>query len=233
MQAQKQLMTAILAAFGQDGDINLHEYPIHISYHTTLRLEGEVANIIAKRKARRIAMQLSGLMIIEDRLRLRPGERRNGKALQDALVDALSQEPAFRDIAVRAGHTAPDGADQWIGIDVDGCVACLDGQVGSLSHRRLAEVIAWWVPGSCNVQNHLRVRPAEQDNDDEISDAIRMVLEKDPMLHAENITIHTRERQVTLEGLVHGPEQRRMAVYDCWYVPGVHAVRDRLQVLSQ
>ena len=225
---QKDLVAALLAALEKDADINLHDSPIRVTYHSALRLEGEVANIIVKRKARRIAMQVSGLTEIEDHLLLRPGERRSGKALQDAALDALSQEPAFRDIAVR---TAVDGAaGQCIAVTALDSVLRLEGQVGSLSHRRLAEVIAWWVPGSCDVHNHIRVRPAEKDNDDEITDAVLMVLEKDPMLHAETLTVHTREREVTLAGAVHSDEQRRMAIYDCWYVPGVHEVHDRMQV---
>lgn len=232
MQTQKELVSALLAALAQDGDINLHEYPIRITYQDTLQLEGEVANIIAKRKARRIALQLSGLPNIEDHLHLRPGEHRSGKALQDATVDALAQEPAFRDIRVYSGQATPPDIEQWISTSANGCVVRLDGQMSSLSHRRLAEVIVWWVPGICDVHNHLRVRPAEQDNDGEISDAIRMVLEKDPLLHAENISANTRGRVVTLEGYVHSPEQRRMAVYDCWYVPGVHDVRDCLRLFQ-
>ena len=226
---QKDLVATLLAALEKDADINLHESPIRVTYHGSLRLEGEVANIVVKRKARRIAMQLSGLSEIEDHLLLRPGERRSGKALQDAALDALSQEPAFRDIAVRAGQSF-DGAGQCICVSALDSVLRLDGHVGSLSHRRLAEVIAWWVPGSCDVHNHLRVRPAEKDNDDEVTDAVLMVLEKDPMLHAETLTVHTRDREVTLSGAVHSDEQRRMAIYDCWYVPGVHEVHDRMQV---
>jgi osmotically-inducible protein OsmY len=231
MHTQKELISALLAAFAQEGDINLHEYPIRITCQDTLRLDGEVANIIAKRKARRIALQISGLSNIEDHLHLRPGEHRHGKALQDATVEALAQEPAFRDIRVYDGYEAQAETGQWISASVDGCVVRLDGQVSSLSHRRLAEVISWWVPGSCDVHNHLRVRPSEQDNDGEISDAILMVLEKDPLLHAENIRVNTHERTVTLKGLVHSPEQGRMAVYDCWYVPGVHDVHDHLRTL--
>ena len=230
--AQKDLAAALLAALENDADINLHESPIRVTYGTSLRLEGEVANIIVKRKARRIAAQLSGLADIEDHLRLRQGERRSGRALQDAVVDALSQEPAFRDIAVHPGATETQGGRDWIGVTVEGCVVRLDGQVGSLSHRRLTEVITWWVPGSCDVHNHMRVRPAEKDNDGEITDVVLMVLEKDPLLHAETISVHTRDRVVTLDGTVHSDEQRRMAVYDCWYVPGVHEVHDRLQVQS-
>ena len=57
-----------------------------------------------------------------------------------------------------------------------------------------------------------------------------MVLEKDPLLHAETLRVHTHNREVTLQGMVHSDEQRRMAIYDCWYVPGVHEVHDRMQV---
>jgi osmotically-inducible protein OsmY len=227
---QKDLIAALLAALEKDPDINLHESPIHVTYHDSLRLEGEVANIVVKRKARRIAMQLSGLVDIQDHLRLRPGERRIGKALQDAVVSALSQEPAFRDIAVHPGPDQERGARDWIGVETQDSVVRLAGRVGSLSHRRLAEVITWWVPGSCDVHNHMRVHPVEKDNDDEISDAVRMVLEKDPLLHAETIGVQTRGREVTLQGSVHSGEQRRMAIYDCWYVPGVHEVHDHMRV---
>jgi osmotically-inducible protein OsmY len=227
---QKDLVAALLAALEKDPDINLHESPIHVTYHDSLRLEGEVANIIVKRKARRIAMQLSGMSDIEDRLLLRPGERRHGKALLDAVVSALSQEPAFRDLAVHPHPARETGDRDWIGVDVTECVVRLDGQVGSLAHRRLAEVIAWWVPGSCDVHNHMRVKPPEKDNDGEITDAVSMVLEKDPLLHAESISVRTKDQAVTLSGSVHSHEQRRMAIYDCWYVPGVHEVHDRMQV---
>lgn len=232
MQQNKDLATALLAAFEKDPDINLHGAPIHVSLNgQVLRLQGEVANIIVKRKARRIAMQISGLSDIEDQLHLRPGQVRTGKALLDAVVDALSQESAFRDMAVHPIPPPDNLTVDWIGVSVDGCIVRLDGTVGSLSHRRLAEVIAWWVPGSCDVHNHMRVQPAEKDNDDELADAILMVLEKDPLLHAENIRAHAKSRVVTLSGTVHSQEQQRMAIYNCWYVAGVHEVISELQII--
>lgn len=234
MQAHTNLSAALLAAFERDPDINLHESPIRISSQDGLRLEGVVSNIIVKRKARRIALQLSGLSDIEDHLRLRTGDPRTGKALLDAVVNALSQEPAFRDMAVHP-IPPPQGsavAHGWIGVSVDEYRVRLDGVVGSLSHRRLAEVITWWVPGCADIHNHLRVQPAEKDNDDELSDAILLVLEKDPLLHAENIRAHVKHRAITLTGTVHSEEQRDMAIHDCWYVPGVHEVHSELQVLK-
>ncbi|MGH8372998.1 MAG: BON domain-containing protein [Gammaproteobacteria bacterium] len=233
MQQHKDLVAALLAAFEKDPDINLHESPIRVSYKQNLRLEGKVANIIVKRKARRIATQLSGLSNIEDQLYLRPGQVRSGKALLDAVVDALSQEPAFRDMTVHPIPPPENSMPGWIGVSVDDCVVRLDGVVSSLSHRRLAEVIAWWVPGSCDVHNHLRVQPAEKDNDDELIDAILMVLEKDPLLHAEDIRAHAKARTITLTGTVHSQEQQHMAIYDCWYVAGVHDVHSELRVIGQ
>src|SRR5579859_1157055 len=132
LMPQKDLAAALLAALENDAHINLHESPIRVTYGTSLRLEGEVANIIVKRKARRIAMQLSGLTDIEDRLLLRPGERRSGKALQDAVVDALGQEQAFLYVTVGPGEPAA-GAEHWIAVSVTDCVVRLDGSLGSLS----------------------------------------------------------------------------------------------------
>ena len=231
MQQHKDLAATLLAAFENDPDINLRESPIRVSYGQNLRLEGQVANIIVKRKARRIAMQISGLSDIDDQLHLRPGQVRTGKALLDAVVDALSQEPAFRDMTVHPIPPPDSSTIGWIGVSVEGCIVRLDGVVGSLSHRRLAEVIAWWVPGSCDVHNHVRVQPAEKDHDGELVDAVLMVLEKDPLLHAEDIRAHAASRIVTLTGTVHSHEQQRMAIYDCWYVAGVHGVHADLQVL--
>src|SRR5690242_18978144 len=79
----------------------------------------------------------------------------------------------------------------------------------------------------------MRVRPAEKDNDGELTDAVTMVLEKDPLLHAETLSVHTKERVVTLSGAVHSEEQRRMAIYDFWYVPGVHEVHDHMQIRGE
>lgn len=46
------------------------------------------------------------------------------------------------------------------------------------------------------------MRPDQQDTDDEITDALRVVYDKDPMVHSGQIGIRTRDREVTLGGLV-------------------------------
>jgi osmotically-inducible protein OsmY len=94
----------------------------------------------------------------------------------------------------------------------------------------LAGVLAWWVPGSRDVVNGLEEAPPEEDNDDEVTDAVRLVLEKDPFVNADQIRISTQNYVVTLEGLVLNKEVKEMAEFDAWYVFGVDKVVNKLIV---
>jgi osmotically-inducible protein OsmY len=95
----------------------------------------------------------------------------------------------------------------------------------------VAGVLAWWTPGCRDVLNGLKVVPPESDNDDEIADAVRLVLEMDPVLpRAEEIALRVRGRAVTLEGVVPSEEQRRRAESDAWFVLGVEKVVNRILV---
>jgi len=226
------LVTTILAALEHDPDINLHETPIKVSFAGTLRLEGEVADIVAKRKALRIAARVAGTETIDDRLRVRPGAPRSDADVLHSALNALGQEGAFRNLIVRADGGVPADHSDYICVAVRDGVVYLAGEVGSLSHRRLAEVIAWWVPGSRDVDNRLHVHPPELETDDEITDVVRLVLDKDPSLDATQIRVTTRHREITLDGVVHSEEVKHMATEDCWYIPGVHGVHNRIQVRS-
>jgi osmotically-inducible protein OsmY len=107
---------------------------------------------------------------------------------------------------------------------VDAGVVTLDGQVPSLSHKRLAGVLAWWVPGSREVVNGLGVEPSQEDNDEEITEAVRLVLGKDPFVWADHIRVHTKERVVSSDSI------RGMAEFDAWYIFGVDKVINQLAV---
>ncbi len=100
----------------------------------------------------------------------------------------------------------------------------------SLTHKRLAGVLAWWVPGSRDVVDGLGVEPPEQDHDGEVTDAVRMVLEKDPLVDAARVRVSATNYVVTLEGLVPSESEREMAELDAWYVLGVDKVVNRIEV---
>ena len=70
----------------------------------------------------------------------------------------------------------------------------------------------------------MQVTPPEADSDGEIADALRLVLEKDPLIHADQIGIRVKNRIVTLTGLVGNKEEKKMAELDAWYLLGVNKV---------
>lgn len=52
-----------------------------------------------------------------------------------------------------------------------------------LTQKRLAGVLAWWVPGSRDVINRMEVlseQPDQPDSDEELEKAVRIVLKKRP-----------------------------------------------------
>lgn len=100
-------------------------------------------------------------------------------------------------------------------VSVKAGIVTLDGWVLSLSHKRMAGVLAWWTSGCRDVVDCLEVLPPEQDNDDEVSDALSLVL--DPLIpHPEQIHVQTRNYVVTLEGLVNTETEKARAEQDAW-----------------
>jgi osmotically-inducible protein OsmY len=215
-----------------------HRHSLHIAFDgDALTLEGEVADISVKKLVLERAAAVPGVRGIVDRLRVAPALRMGDGEIRDHVRDALLGEPALAECALyvldgerREVARAPAEARGRIDVRVEDGVVTLDGEAPSLSHKRLAGVLAWWVPGSRDVVNGLGVEPPEEDNDDEITDALRIVLEKDPGVDASRITIRTRNAVVTLEGVVPTTGEREMAERDAWYVFAVDGVVNRLEV---
>lgn len=230
------LTHALMAALERDSRVDLHHYPLRVSdAGAQLVLEGEVENIAAKKVIVRTAHRVADGHAIVDRLKVSSGESREDGALRTEVLNALSQEPVFTEYTIRVGRnqqleTVREGrGDGQIDIHAEGGTVCLEGTVGSLTHRRLAEVLTWWTAGCQRVNNRLHVKPAEQETDDELADAIHMVLEKDPLVHAGQLRVAVHQHVVTLRGYVASDEERRLALMDAWYVPGVHDVVDQVQ----
>jgi osmotically-inducible protein OsmY len=125
---------------------------------------------------------------------------------------------------------APRAAVGVIEVEVADGLVTLNGRVGSLSHKRLAGVLAWWVPGSQDVVNGLEVIPPMADTDDEVVDAVRLVLEKDPFVNASQIRVRCRDYVVTLEGEIPRLKEKEMAEADAWYVFRVNRVVNNIIV---
>lgn len=232
------LLKTLSAAWEREPRIDLHHYPIQAALRDgELSLVGIAPDIAAKKLACSVARRLAPDLRITDRLRLEPVDGRRQGKLRDAVTRSLLHEPAFAEYGVRAKRDLlmetlrePRGDPaRSIDLVIDEGVVILVGEVGSLMHRCLAEVLAWWAGGCEDVQNNLRVMPPEEENDGELGDAVRMVLEKDPLVHEGQVSIRVRQGRVTLEGLVSSEEEARLAGLDAWYVPGVEEVDNRIR----
>jgi osmotically-inducible protein OsmY len=234
-----EILKEVGAALERESLINIHRYPIGMEFSDgAMTLTGEVASVAAKKLALELAAAITGVSGIVDRLRVEPAERMEDGVICDHIRDALLQEQALLNCGIRARarenwetvREAPFDPAGIIEVEVADGVVTLNGQVGSLSHKRLAGVLAWWVPGSRDVINGLEVVPPEADNDDEVVDALRLVLEKDPFVNAAQIRVSCRNYTVTLDGLVVNEQEREVVEADAWYLFRVDRVINRLEV---
>jgi osmotically-inducible protein OsmY len=233
-----EVLHRVRAALASEPRLDLHNFPIELSFaQGTLTLEGEVGDVAAKKLALERAAALPEVTGIIDRLRVRPAQRMGDGEIRDLVRDALLQEPAFADFAIRRrlGERVetvrePPEARGAIDLEVEDGVVTLNGQVPGLDDKRLAGVLAWWVPGSRDVINGIAVEPPEDDSDDAILEAVRLVLEKDPFVDASQIRVGVKNASVRLTGLVPTEAEREMAEFDAWYVFGVDKVDNRIEV---
>jgi osmotically-inducible protein OsmY len=239
MSEKQEVMKAVKAAFVHEPRINLHSHPIQMDFEDgVLTLEGEVENIAAKKMGLELAIVIPGVTGIVDRLHVTPAMPMGDGAVLDAVRNALLEEPALRECTIRVRQKGKEETVREslspnpgvIELSVNNGVVLLDDHVPSLGQKRLAGVLAWWIPGSRDVINGLAVEPPEEDNDGEISEAVRLVLEKDRLVNADQIRVGTDHAVVTLEGLVRNEREKHMAEFDAWYVFGVDKVINRLGV---
>ena len=237
--AQAVLIGRIRAALEKDTRTNLQRFPIGLSFEgEDLVLTGQVEHIAAKKIALELTAGAAPSVGIVDRLRVIPAEPMGDREIRDHVVKVLLEEPALERCLIHSRQpnrleshrktvSEPTGT---IVVEVDNGVVTLTGEVPSLSHKRLAGVHVWWVPGCCDVVNGLEEVPPEQDNDDEVTDALRLVLEKDPFVNATKIRVTTKNWIVTLAGLVPNETMKQMAERDAWYVLGVKNVVNNVQI---
>ena len=238
MTAETDLLRHVRDALRTDTRIGFDAASVVLALSDgALLVGGEVADVSAKRRTLRAAAAVVAPRPIIDRLHVRPATAMADGMIGDLVRDALVEEPALADCRIRIWVKGrpelvrdPPAASSSIDIRVADGVVTLDGEVSGLGQKRLAGALAWWVPGSRDVVNGLGVSPPEEDSDGEITDAVRLVLEKDPFVNPDQIRVATTKGTVTLDGLVPTESERDMAEHDAWYVFGVEDVINRITV---
>lgn len=218
-------------------DVHAHRISLKIE-DGALVIAGEVGSVAAKKLALEAAAAAAPeVRHIVDRLHVEPAERQGDGQIRDLVCDALIGEPALAETEIFVHNKGrvdalrvPDTARGRIDVNVTDGIVTLDGQVPGLDRKRLAGLLAWWVPGSRDVINGLAVEPPEDDSDDDLAEAVRMALEKNPFIHAGQIRVGVRARVVTLVGAVSSASEHTMAENDAWCIFGVDRVINRIEV---
>lgn len=238
MIRSEEVIGAVLAAYEREPRVNLHKFPIDLRFEDgVLTLSGEVDGIAAKKLALELAAAPRPVTGVVDRLRVVPAERMEDGAIRDHVCDALLSEPVFEEFSIQAVvkqdlEPVRSLLSRYeVQVEVNEGVVILNGVVESVSHKRMAGVLAWWVPGSRDVVNGLELAHPE-DNDEEVVDSLRLVLEKDPMVNASQLRLSCRNMVVTLDGAVSTESAKSAAEADAWYLFGVNGVVNRIMVLG-
>ena len=243
MQRSDTVLKQVMAAFERESHLKLHNHPVHMSFDgDALTVAGEVPDVASKKRLLQLTRVHSEGKRVLDQLRVTANPPVGDGELRAHVCDRLSQAVDFRNCVICArlkgqlevvrgtmDQAGNDGSGA-IEVTVEDGVVTLTGQVISLSHKRLASVTVWWVGGCRDVVNLLELVPAEADGDDEISEALHLVLETDQRVRAEQITINVENHRITLAGWVATEAERRQAEQDAWCLDDIGGVVNHIQV---
>ncbi|ADJ28260.1 BON domain-containing protein [Nitrosococcus watsonii] len=250
MDQPNEVIKQARALLEHDERINLHPSPIEISVcDGSLILKGEVENLTTKRCALQLLRNKSmiGIHRLVDQLMVKPAEHRDDGALRDALCQALLADSTFHNCTllarVKTGaeqELEQGGFETWqqadrepsglIKISIAAGTVSLEGKVPTPSHKHLIEAMSWWLRGCRNVANKLEVDPAREETDGELSDALRLILEKDRFVEADQIRIDIQNRVMTLYGFVATREEKERVEGNAWSLSSIAEVINQIEV---
>lgn len=235
-----ELVRRALTALRSESRIGPHFKPdvLRLEPDGAVLIEGEVDTVAQKRLALERLAAIPDINGIVDRLRVRAAVAMSDDGILDHLRKAFLQEPAFEGIRITEHQGSDttlvrDAADCAIGeieFQVQDGVITLNGLLPGLTSKRLAGVLAWWIPGTRDVINGIAVDPPEDDAPVLVEEAVRIGLEKDRLVDAPQIRVGVRGRVVRLTGLVKSDAMRSAAEADAWFVFGVDDVLNEIEV---
>jgi osmotically-inducible protein OsmY len=218
---------------------SFHLRDLRIEHDGALILDGEVPSVAAKKLAlEHVAVAAPSVTYIVDRLHVRPAVHMTDKEIRVHVRNGLIEDPSLRALEIhefekgewRLMRGAPEKTLGRLEVEVKDGVVILNGRVPGLTSKRVAGVIAWWVPGVRDVFNGIEVDPPEADSPDLIAEAVRAVLERDPFVNASQINVGVRTTLVRLTGLVPNETERLAAERDAWCIFGVDSVVNEIEI---
>jgi len=175
-----------------------------------VQLSGEVNNLLAKRRAAKIAEAVRGVRAVVNNIDVIPDQERSDQKIQKDIENALLQNPATESFEVTT--SVNDG------------FAILNGSVESWQEKKLAEKVAAGVAGVRGVNNSIVVNYDTQRPDSELAREIREILKWDVYVPNHGlIDVEVTDGEVQLDGSV-GSAAGITRAYSKSWVTGVEAV---------
>jgi osmotically-inducible protein OsmY len=173
-------------------------------------LTGEVDNILASKRAAKIARSVKGVKSVINRIDVEAPLKADYILRQD-IVDALLYDPATEaydvEVSVNDGHVT------------------LKGVVESWQEKQLAEYVASGVTGVESVQNDINFKITPNRSDYEIMNDVKAALSNNIIIDDGLIDVEVNEGEVILSGVVGSSAERVQARSYAW-VSGVSNVDD-------
>jgi len=195
------------------GDINVEVIG------TTARLTGTVPSYADKRYAQIDAMQISGIMAVENQLVVEYPSYIGIPSDPDIQSNIKTILALHRNIPLSR-----------IRIDVHEGVVLLEGSVDSQVQKEKVEELAADVSGVMDIRNDLAIVPTETYQDEGIAKSIIAAFIRNTSINMNDINISVANGIVTLSGVVHDWMTRRAAEEIAFFTGGVTSVNNRLIV---
>jgi osmotically-inducible protein OsmY len=173
-------------------------------------LSGSVDNLLAKKRAVKIAEGIRGVRGVIDRITVTPLSRPDADIRKD-IQNALRQDPATESYKVA--------------VSVQGGVATLTGSIGSYEEEQLTARMAEGVKGVKEVRNDVTISYLAKRTDSEIAADVKARLQWDIWMNGGMINPAVADGKVTLTGTIGSAISKSRAFDDAW-VNGVTSVDD-------
>lgn len=204
----QDITRAVARELSMDGAVAVDEIEI-TTRAGAVTLTGEVAHLLARARATRLAELVKGVREVDNRLRVAPGAPRADEALRLDVESALLADPA----------TAP----YRVAVAVEDRAVTLTGTVPSWGARQLVAYVASGVKGVTELHDRLQIAPQRARSDRELADDIARRLRWDALIDASAIHLDVERGQVRLRGAVGSAAEKTRAFHDAW-VAGVSSV---------
>ncbi len=167
MSGEQTVLEAVRSALHSEPRVHPTGEPIRLAFaNGDLIMEAEVDRVAGKKLALEAAARIPGVDTITDRLRVKPATPMGDGDIRNKVRDALLEEITLASCTIRVldkGQLETErevaDADGTIDVRVEDGVVTLDGDVTGPGQKRMAGVLAWWVPGSRDVINGIGVMP--------------------------------------------------------------------------